>query len=567
MKFNDVLNNYMNLIGCTSKELSIKSNIDTSVISRYKKGYRTPKFNSVQYESLINGIISLINEYNIDIDINKLKEEFKCTLNTENIDFDIFKNNLNYIINSLKINISNLSKYMGFDSSYLSKIKSGNRKPQNISEFANMICKYIYNNYKEDYHKNLLSEITNIKINNENYIDTLYEYLISNNSNEKPINNFLSKLDNFDLNEYIKSIKFDKIKVPTSPITLHKGKYYYGLEGFKNSQLDILKTIVLSKNTDDITFYSNMPMIEASKDLKFTKKFMIGIAFLLKKNQRLNIIHNLDRPFNELLLGLEGWIPLYMTGLINPYYIKKNQNELYSYINLISKTAILDGKCVNNNIDTSMIYVSSKKEDITLYQNYKDNLFKNTLPLMQIYTKDKKQEFNNYINSIALSNVDRKNTLYNLPNYVLDDIFLENLLNKNNINDDKKDLIIKCINQEKELNKKILKNNIINDEINILKKEEFKDYYLSLSRYFIDLKIKYEYEDYLNHIKLLEKYKKDNKNYNFKKVDNAFKNINIHILKNNQVIISKENTPSIYFVIKHEKLIYAIENYKPLIKE
>ena len=122
---------------------------------------------------------------------------------------------------------------------------------------------------------------------------------------------------------------------------------------------------MLSKNTDDITFYSNMPMIEASKDLKFTKKFMIGIAFLLKKNQRLNIIHNLDRPFNELLLGLEGWIPLYMTGLINPYYIKKNQNELYSYINLISKTAILDGKCVNNNIDTSMIYVSSKKEDIT----------------------------------------------------------------------------------------------------------------------------------------------------------------------------------------------------------
>lgn len=32
-----------------------------------------------------------------------------------------------------------------------------------------------------------------------------------------------------------------------------------------------------------------------------------------EKGLHLNIIHNIDRPFEEMMLGLESWIPLYMT--------------------------------------------------------------------------------------------------------------------------------------------------------------------------------------------------------------------------------------------------------------
>ena len=87
----------------------------------------------------------------------------------------------------------------------------------------------------------------------------------------KNINNFLQKLDNFDLNDYIKSIKFDKIIVPTLPTTLPKSKTYYGLKGFKESQINALRSIILSKSKEDVFFYSNMPMIEASQDKNFLK--------------------------------------------------------------------------------------------------------------------------------------------------------------------------------------------------------------------------------------------------------------------------------------------------------
>lgn len=41
----------------------------------------------------------------------------------------------------------------------------------------------------------------------------------------------------------------------------------------------------------------------------------------------------------------------------------------------------------------------------------------------------------------------------------------------------------------------------------------------------------------------------------------------ITFLKNNYVIISKSSNPTIHFVIEHPKLVEAIENFNPLVKE
>ncbi len=46
------------------------------------------------------------------------------------------------------------------------------------------------------------------------------------------------------------------------------------------------------------------------------------MAMMLKKGLHLNQIHNLDRSFEDMMLGLESWIPMYMTGQISPYYLK-----------------------------------------------------------------------------------------------------------------------------------------------------------------------------------------------------------------------------------------------------
>ncbi|MEE3342923.1 MAG: helix-turn-helix transcriptional regulator [Bacilli bacterium] len=568
MNFSEKLNYYIDYIGCTAKELSDISSISPSVISRYRSGDRYPKYNSKQLDNIINSLYILAKQNNINIKKDTIKKDLEETISTNDIDIELFRNNFNKLIKELNINVSELSRYIGFDASYISKIRSGTRKPQNINDFTNSISRYIINYHNDDKNKLLLSNLLNCNKEDLNDNDSFNIILINWLSNDNyedndMVNSFLKKLDNFDLNDYIKTIKFDKIKIPTLPKGIAKAKTYYGLEGFKKSQLDALKTIILSKSHDDIFFYSNMPMIEAGKDKEFTKKYMIALAMCLKKGLNLNMIHDLDRPFEELILGLEGWIPLYMTGQINSYYLNNNSNLHYSQIECSSNAVALSGTCPTGYINKAKIIVSNKNNDIKYYKDIHSLLLKKANNLINIYNEDKKDEYIEILNNNINIKGDRKNILFDLPLYTINDKLLNKILDKNNIDDKKRKLIKDIINNQKKRVNTILKNNNISDKITLLTKEEFNEekHYLNLSNYFIK-EILYTYDDYIEHYKQTLDYMKSNTNYKcIINKNNIFKNINIYIISNKQVIITKINKPIIHFVIYYPKLIDAIDKF------
>ena len=59
MSFKDILNEYLEKINCSSKELSNISNISESVISRYRSGERTPLKNSEQLNKLTKALFNI----------------------------------------------------------------------------------------------------------------------------------------------------------------------------------------------------------------------------------------------------------------------------------------------------------------------------------------------------------------------------------------------------------------------------------------------------------------------------------------------------------------------------
>ena len=575
MSFKDVLNKYIDEIGCSAKELASISGTSQVVISRYRSGDRIPKLKSKQLESLINSLIKIANDKKIDS--SNIRTDLEMSLNNYDGDLDLFRKNFNELINVFNINVSDLARFIGYDASYLSKIRSGIRKPYNFKDFTNSICQYVINNYLDTSYRSTLKDILNCKEtdldNKDLTLDKLYYWLTNNvliNDSDK-INNFFHKLDDFDLNDYIKAIKFDKLIVPTLPKVLFKTKTYYGFEGCKEAQLEVLKQIAFSKNKDEIFWYSNLPFDEMSKDLKFSKKYMMYLAFILKKGFKLNIVHDLDRPFNELLLGLEGWIPLYMTGQINPYYFKNNSNLIYSQIECSSDSAIMHGDIITGNLDSAKLLVSNKKEDINYYLKTSKLLLKKASSLMDIYNNSKNDEFNKMIlDTINIKGL-RKNILLSIPPYTISLTLLDKILNDINISKEEKDLIIDYVKKEKDNVSNILNDNEINDEILIYKKEDFEKtkVRLDLSGLFYDKKeIIYSYDNYLEHLKCLEAFKKKNKNYNYViKNDSVFSNINIRIIGDKQVIISKTNSPITHFVIYHPKLVNAIMNFRTIINE
>ena len=567
MKFNELLNKYLEEFNCSSKTLSELTNISPAVISRYRSGERTPAIDSKQLESIIKAIKQISNKKYKEEDIEK---EFKSIFQKTDFDYDNFSKNLNELINTLKINIKDMSKYTLCDASSISRIRYGKTKPSEPIEFASKIASYVTNKYANETDITKIEKLTNN--DGKNLYNKVFKYLTNKeeNKNNDMIKSFLNNLDKFNLNDYIKAIKFDELKVPTVPFYITKTKNYFGLEEMKKAELDFLKGTVLSKNNEDIFMCSDMPMEDLAKDIDFSKKWMFGIACLLKKGIHLNIIHNLDRPFNEMMLGLESWIPLYMTGQITPYYFKDISTNIYHNLTYVSGTLALAGECINNFHKDGKYFLTSNKKEVDYYKTKSNNLLKKANNLMNIYKEENSKSYNLFLDDYLNKDGDRKRILSSLPLFTMSDDLLNEILKNNKV--PKKDInkIINYKNEEFNKYNNLLKNNNINDIIYILSKEEFNKNVpsLSLSNIFYDKKIKYSYETYLKHLKETKRFANKNNNYILNISDYlTFNNISITIFDKKQVIISKEENPTIHFVIKHPKLVNAINNFNPLVKE
>ena len=136
MNFKEVLNKYLKELNCSSKKLSNESGLSESVISRYRSGERTPLKNSEQLNKLTKALFNIAkdsgkNKYTF----NKIVSDFNSLLTSNDFDYTTFGNNLNTLITSLNINTHEMSKYIVFDASHISRIRYGKARPSNPVEF------------------------------------------------------------------------------------------------------------------------------------------------------------------------------------------------------------------------------------------------------------------------------------------------------------------------------------------------------------------------------------------------------------------------------------------------
>ena len=575
MTFNEQLNKYMEQFDCSSQDLVTASGLSSSVISRYRNGDRTPNVKSNQLEQLTVGLYKICCDKNIKKEQSEIYNTLANSLNDILISSEQLSKNFNEIISALNISVADLARSICYDASFLSKIRAGNRKPSKSKDFVEAVCAFVVSKYSSQSNKQTISLLIDCNVedlkNQSDYLFHLVNWFSSNTSiEENSISNFLKNLDEFDLGQYIKAIHFDELKVPFVPFYKSSSKNYYGIEEMKKGELDFFKATVFSKSEEPVFMCSDMPMEDMAKDVDFGKKWMFAIAMTLKKGLHLNIIHNLDRPFNEMMLGLESWVPIYMTGQVSPYFLKGTSNSIYCHLNYVSGSVALTGECINGYHNKGKYYLTSSKSEVAYYKEKAKHILTKSISLMDIYRAESKNAFSVFLSLNATINMPRRRIVSSLPIHTISETLLLKILKRNNISADDTKNILDAVNTQKQLTKKILKHNILEDEIAISSKEDFEKFppLLSLADSFYEGKIYYDYNEYLEHLDLTKKYEKKVANYKLTTNNyQTFRNIQILFCGKEWVMISKISSPSIHFVIHHPKLRDAIENFIPPVVE
>lgn len=578
MKFSEKLNDYIEQLSCTGKDICNLSGISAASFSRYRNGERVPELGTKSFEDLCCALAQIsAQKGELQITADAVKKAFVSCDDFVSTDKELLRKNFNTLLSALNVNLTQLCQYTNYDASAIFRIRNGSRKPGDAERFASAVASFVTRTMQMPSEIAAVSELIGCDIDEIYDLSVRYAKIKSwllkqpvQKAEDNSVSKFLNKLDDFDLNEYIKVIKFDELKVPSVPFQIPSSKTYFGIKEMMESELDFLKSTVLSKSSAPVIMYSDMPMKEMAKDPEFPKKWMFGMAMMLKKGLHLHQIHNLDRSFDEMMLGLESWIPMYMTGQISPYYFKNAPNDVFLHFLKVSGIAALSGEAVAGYHADGKYYLTKVKREVEYYRKRAEEMLKNAYPLMEIYRSERKNELNAFLLADIKTAGKRRSILSSLPLYTISDELLNRILTRNNIDAELKEKIKEYAKTQRQRMKKILETERIEDEIPDFVQENFTKSppMLELSGIFCEEDIPYNEEEYTAHLKESMAFAEQNPNYTLKcSTAHAFNNLKIIIHEGQWVMVSKGKTPAIHFVIRHPKLRSAIECFIPPITE
>lgn len=540
--FHDRLNEYITQLGCSGRELAEASGLSPATVSRYRSGERRPESAAEQRAKLVSGIARLAESRGVPaLTEEAVAEGFRPFFPEESFDAGHLRAALNTLLTTFSISVSDLARSTNYDASYLSRVRSGQRRLADPERFIAAVAEHVLRRCDTPAERDILAELTGAGGQGE---EELYRSLVQwlggrHVARGSDVSAFLRQLDAFDLGEYIRTIHFDELKVPTAPFQLPLSKTYYGLEEMRAGELDFLKATVLGQSPDPVFLCSDMPMDDMAQDEDFKKKYMFGLAMLLKKGLRLNVVHNLDRPFPELMLGLQGWIPLYMTGQISPYYLKGVQNNVYCHFLNVSGSAALSGECVAG-AHAQGRYELVKGGEALRY--FRDRAF---------------------LASDARSAGTRTRLLASPPISTLREETLRAMLAARDLPPADCRRILEHAAAQQDRMETVLTHSPVSDAFPALTREEFERYppALPLSEMFFDRNLRYTYAEYCRHAEETQAFAAARSGYTVRPCDAAFRNISIAVRAGEWALVSKNGSPAIHFVIRYPKLRGAIEAF------
>ncbi len=569
MTIAEKLESYLNLLHCTALELSEASAVSPATVSRFCSGTYKPKRANKSVEKIAKGIAELSRKKGVALSeaavLHDLQESCKLPADIGSI----LAANFNILVNRLNISLTALSDFSNFHLSYLYRIRSGERKPHKTDDLRDSICKFVARYHNSDTEKIILTRLTGKQITDDRQLyDAVSEWLYADHSGEMKTDtaeHFLTHLDNFDLAEYIRAISFGTADHSANLPEMPAAQRYYGIEAFKQAELDFLTTVLHSDTTKPVKMCTDMPMSDMAADLEFGKKWMTGLALLMKKGVRLEVIHDLDRPFEEMMYGLESWIPLYMTGQVSPYYFKSVRNGIYRHLLYSAEHSALRAECLTGFHEDGLYDLVTDEQDVAYCRKRAKELFQKASPLMEIYREDSAAEFRKFEDRESAHTGARRRILSVPPVCTLSDELLQSIMERCQVPEVRQLQIRQYVNRQRILTEKILQHSTVTDELPELTEEEFAQYPLSLSLagMFCPDELQYSYAEYQAHLKLTHEYEQTHPGYSLIQSPRAaFRNIQISMLLNGYVLITKTKHPMIQFIIRHRSLCAAVENFE-----
>ena len=336
----------------------------------------------------------------------------------------MFAERLNFIMELTGTKSSALGRASSLDASHVSRLRRGNRALPKNPTFLSAMSLYLARRVRTDYQKKSLCDVMALQTSwpaDEDAGAVLIERWFSRKRGSLP-----------ELEPILKS--FTGIvgkKVAEGPETVSKElalprKFYFGPEGKREAVLQFFALVLREKTSQTLLLFSDEEMGWLYEDKDFADRWETEFKKVLKAGNRVRIVHTVSRNINEMLEAVTKWVPLYMTGMIEPYYYPKLRDGVFQCTRFIApSTAAVISSAVAQKTAGGLNELITDPEALAALVREYENYLALCRPLMRILNANSNEEYWTMRRSLELAEGDSVRlsglpTLATMPKEVAD---------------------------------------------------------------------------------------------------------------------------------------------------
>ena len=287
---------------------------------------------------------------------------------------------------------SELGRALHFDASYISRIRSGKRGLPKGQPFIEPAGLYFARAISEDYQKTAAAQ----ELSPQGYwpedekkaAALIRHWLKGEKAEQNPVSKLLTAMQADG-----SAAKSASGKYKATGGTKAAAIYYYGNSGRRDCVINFLTMLCETGAPQTVLLRSEEDIEWMTEDPAFLQTWAGLMMRLIANGGRIRIIHSISRDANEMWEAVQNWIPLYMTGAIEPwYYPNLRDGVLRRTIFVAPQQAAITAVSVKGQAEDGVnAYVTDPKAIEALQQEFNAYL---TLcrPLMEISRLEKESD-------------------------------------------------------------------------------------------------------------------------------------------------------------------------------
>ncbi len=297
----------------------------------------------------------------------------------------VFSDKLNYLMDITKAQNNVLSAAINMDASHVSRLRHGSRVPPKNQNYILPMSRFFARNIKDDFQKKVLCgalHIAELPADEEAAAKLICAWLTEKtdsaaNAAEAFVAGFASARP---------ARQSPPAAGDGELLQTLDGCCYYGNKGKRDAVIRFLTAVSETEKPRTLLLFSDEEMSWMTEDDAFVRRWTQLLTAVLRRGNRVKIIHTTNRSADEMMEAVTKWVPVYMTGMIEPYYYPKLRDGVFQQTLFIAPetAAVVSGSVGHDSSGMLNLYLQQPEAVAALVTEYERYL---TLcrPLMKIY--------------------------------------------------------------------------------------------------------------------------------------------------------------------------------------